>query len=118
YPRANVYCFIWIVIFFRIISVPAWMLLGLWFGTQLLSGLGSNASEPGVAFWAHVGGFVAGLMLVTMLRPSSTSLLQAPRSSVFTLTAPSNFARRQARDRGSVPEAGRPYYGKPRTPWD
>ena len=61
YPRANVHCFVWIVIFFWIVTVPAWILLGLWFVGQLFSGLESGVRSPGVAFWAHVGGFVAGI---------------------------------------------------------
>src|SRR5215471_5446390 len=52
YPRANVHVFVWIVIFFRIVNVPAWTLLGLWFGMQLLSGLERARGTPGVAFWA------------------------------------------------------------------
>ena len=104
YPRANVYCFIWIVIFFRILSVPAWMLLGLWFAMQLFSGLGAAAGSPGVAFWAHVGGFAAGLVLVTMLRRRGVQLLQGPRSTVFSATRP------RFTGRGSVPSAGRRYH--------
>src|SRR5439155_101060 len=57
YPRANVHCFVWIVIFFWVATVPAWILLGLWFLGQLLNGLAAGPAEPGVAFWAHIGGF-------------------------------------------------------------
>src|SRR5205823_14255356 len=42
YPRANVHCFVWIVIFFWIVTVPAWVLLGIWFAMQLLSGFASG----------------------------------------------------------------------------
>ncbi len=111
YPRANVYCFVWIVIFFWIISVPAWILLGLWFAMQLFSGLGAAAGKPGVAFWAHVGGFAAGLALVAALRPSGVALLQQPRSAVFTVTRPRNLI-----GRGSVPSAGR-RHRRPPGPW-
>src|SRR4029077_3741442 len=64
HPGANVRCFVWIVIFFRIVNVPAWTMLGLWFTMQLVSGLMAAPGRPGVAFWAHVGGFVTGLVLV------------------------------------------------------
>jgi membrane associated rhomboid family serine protease len=110
YPRANVYCFIWIVIIFRIVSVPAWVLLGLWFAMQLFSGLGAAAGKPGVAFWAHVGGFAAGLVLVTVLRPPGVGLLRQPRSPIFTAT------RLGGGGRGSVPSAGRRYRPPP-GPW-
>ena len=54
YPWSQVHVFLWIVIFFRIVTVPAWILLGLWFAMQLASGLTRPAGGPGVAFWAHV----------------------------------------------------------------
>ena len=117
YPRANVHVFVWIVIFFRIVNVPAWILLGLWFAMQLVSGLDQAAGTPGVAFWAHVGGFVTGMILVTILRPPRTALLQPPRSAVFAAAPPMAFARDRRVRRGSVPSAGRPYRRAP-GPWD
>jgi membrane associated rhomboid family serine protease len=53
YPRANVHVFVWIVIFFRIVAVPAWVMLGFWFLLQLVSGISAGVHSPGVAFWAH-----------------------------------------------------------------
>jgi len=47
--------------------MPALAVLGMWFGYQLLYGLLADASSGGVAFWAHVGGFVAGVVLVKIL---------------------------------------------------
>lgn len=63
FPKARVDVFIFFVVFIRIIPIPAWILLALWFGMQFLGGLGSSAGEGGVAYWAHAGGFVAGLVL-------------------------------------------------------
>ncbi len=117
FPRANVHVFIWIVIFFRIINVPASILLGLWFAMQLVSGLERGHGTPGVAFWAHVGGFVTGMILVTILRPSGVALLQPPRSAVFATARPGAFTSGRRVSRGSVPSAGRPYR-KLRSPWD
>lgn len=55
-----------------IVNLPAWMMIGLWFGYQLLLGLMSDSSEGGVAFFAHIGGFVAGfLLIIPFLRLSS-----------------------------------------------
>ena len=48
YPRANVHVFVWIVIFFRIVAVPAWIMLGMWFAMQLISGL---ATRPARRAW-------------------------------------------------------------------
>ena len=117
YPNANVRVFIWIVIFFRIVNVPAWILLGLWFAMQLISALERAPGTPGVAFWAHIGGFLTGLVLVAVLRPSGVGLLQPSRSRVFATTRPSAFAGRRTFHRGSVPSAGPPYR-RPRGPWN
>jgi membrane associated rhomboid family serine protease len=54
--------------------------LGLWFAAQIASATFSLLSEPGVAVWAHVGGFLTGMLLTTFFRQSSVKLLQ-PRSS-------------------------------------
>jgi membrane associated rhomboid family serine protease len=66
YPRAKV--LIWFPIFF-LFYLPAWVTLGYWFAMQFVSGAATsiaNYSETsgGVAFWAHVGGFVAGIILI------------------------------------------------------
>src|SRR5215468_2945592 len=116
HPGANVRCFIWIVIFFRIVNVPAWMMLGLWFAMQLVSGLMASPGRPGVAFWAHVGGFVAGLVLVTVLRPSGVPMLQPSRSQAFAIARPGALAGYGASRRGSVPQAGH-RFTRSRSPW-
>jgi membrane associated rhomboid family serine protease len=56
--------------FFQIVEIPAIFFLGIWFVMQFLSGVGSIAASAtgGVAFWAHVGGFVAGVGGVLLLR--------------------------------------------------
>lgn len=116
-PGANVRCFVWIVIFFRIVNVPAWAMLGLWFIMNLVSGLTAPQGKPGVAFWAHVGGFVTGLVLVMVLRPSGVRVLQPPRSQAFSVTRPGAFAGYSGRRFGSVPQAGR-RLTRLRSPWE
>jgi membrane associated rhomboid family serine protease len=116
YPRANVHCLVWIVIFFWIVTVPAWILLGLWFGMQLLSGLAAGPAAPGVAFWAHVGGFVAGVILFLLLRPRQIRLLQAQKTPIWATVAPRALVGRQTLHRGSVPDSGPRYTGPP-GPW-
>jgi membrane associated rhomboid family serine protease len=67
YPRVRVHTLLFFVIFIRVIPLPAWVLLGYWFVLQVLMGVGSQGAEGGgVAFWAHAGGFVAGLVLVKL----------------------------------------------------
>jgi len=64
YPKARVDVLFIFIIFFKVFPVPAWVMLGIWFGLQLLNGAGTDAAVSGVAHWAHVGGFVIGFILV------------------------------------------------------
>jgi len=65
YPKAKVVVLIPIIWFLTVRTIPAFFVLGFWFLLQLLYGLGSlDTQGGGVAFWAHVGGFVAGMALV------------------------------------------------------
>jgi membrane associated rhomboid family serine protease len=68
YPRVHVHMLVFLGFFVTTIAVPAVFMLGYWFVLQLLSGWMSNAAEGGVAFWAHVGGFVGGAVLVLLFR--------------------------------------------------
>ncbi|MFN3662714.1 rhomboid family intramembrane serine protease [Yoonia sp.] len=67
FPKARVDIFVFFVIFFRILPIPAWILLGLWFAIQVFGGLAADTSAGGVAYWAHAGGFVLGLALTIPL---------------------------------------------------
>jgi len=67
YPRVKVYAVLPIFFFFTTIALPAWVMLGYWMLLQFLGGLQSiGASGGGVASWAHVGGFIAGLLLIKL----------------------------------------------------
>jgi membrane associated rhomboid family serine protease len=62
FPKAGVQLLVWLGFYITVVVVPAFVMLGYWFILQVASGiLGSNS---GVAFWAHVGGFVAGILLI------------------------------------------------------
>jgi membrane associated rhomboid family serine protease len=72
YPRARVLTLVFLVIFFTFWWLPAWVFLGIWFVLQFLSGTatsiaGASQNTGGVAFWAHVGGFVAGILLIKLM---------------------------------------------------
>jgi rhomboid family protein len=89
YPRVRVNMLFYFIFFIRIIPVPAWAVLLWWFFVQVVTALPSlNSMRPdvsgGVAVWAHVGGFVAGLVLVRLFV---------------------NRSLYQRRDRGRVPGA-------------
>jgi membrane associated rhomboid family serine protease len=70
YPRARVVTLILIIIFFTIIELPALLVLGGWFLLQVLYGAADVAQptggEGGVAYFAHIGGFVFGLLLIRL----------------------------------------------------
>jgi membrane associated rhomboid family serine protease len=67
YPRARIKALIFLGIFVTMTRVSALIFLGIWFATQLLSGFASldvnTAQTSGVAFWAHIGGFVFGVLI-------------------------------------------------------
>jgi membrane associated rhomboid family serine protease len=75
YPRARVLMLVpFLFVFF--LWLPAWVVLGYWFVLQFLSGVGTalvsaGRNSGGVAFWAHVGGFVAGVLIIRLF-PSRT----------------------------------------------
>lgn len=69
FPRARVLTLLPLFIFFTVVEIPAIVFLGLWFLIQFLSGavsLGRAAAAGGVAWWAHIGGFIAGIVLLKL----------------------------------------------------
>jgi membrane associated rhomboid family serine protease len=63
FPYSRVLTAVFVLFFVDLIEIPAIFFLGIWFLMQFFSGIGSlgaDAAEGGVAFWAHIGGFVAG----------------------------------------------------------
>jgi membrane associated rhomboid family serine protease len=67
FPRVRVFTLVWLGIFLTTIALPAWVMLGFWMLLQVLGGIGSVMQEGGgVAFWAHVGGFLAGVLLIKL----------------------------------------------------
>ena len=70
FPHARIYSLIPIGYFFWAEEVPAWIFLGVWIGLQWLSGLSAlqNPASAGVAWFAHIGGFAAGMALIYLFR--------------------------------------------------
>jgi len=67
YPRVRVHMLVFLFVFVTRIVVPAYLMLGYWFLLQLLGGSAAQG-EGGVAFWAHVGGFIAGAALISVFK--------------------------------------------------
>jgi hypothetical protein len=73
YPRARILTLLPIFILFYFIELPAYFFLGFWFLLQFLEGSmtalnSQKMAGGGVAFWAHVGGFIAGILLLQVFR--------------------------------------------------
>lgn len=80
YPKAQVLVFIPLGVLLHGIYIPAGFVLGLWFLFQLLQGGMSLGNEGGgVAFFAHIGGFVAGMGLIPFFKYSHVPFFNAPR---------------------------------------
>ncbi len=91
YPRIRIRTLFIIVVFIRIFRIPAWLVLGEWFLLQLWQGMADPGAGGGVAFWAHIGGFVAGLVLIKLFE--NPELVGAKKANV-------KLDRRQIRHRG------------------
>ena len=63
YPRARVHNLLFLGFYLTTIRLPAWVMLGYWIALQVLGGIMAQSGEGGTAFWAHIGGFGAGVIL-------------------------------------------------------
>jgi membrane associated rhomboid family serine protease len=70
FPRAEVQTLVFLGFFVRLVRLPALLFLGLWFVLQLFSGVAGLGMEAtgGVAWFAHIGGFIAGIVLINLFR--------------------------------------------------
>lgn len=64
FPKAKIDIAVIFIVFFKVFTLPAFVVLGIWMGLQLFSGLGSTGAGGGVAYWAHIGGFIAGIVFI------------------------------------------------------
>src|SRR4029077_7988927 len=80
FPDARVRALIFLGPFFTLARIPAVLMIGFWFITQLVTGLLSlevETAQSGVAVWAHVGGFVAGVIVGLFRRGDKSTITQA-----------------------------------------
>ncbi len=101
YPRANVRILMIFFIFIRIINVPAVIVLGLWLAIQLISAERAPSDVGGVAFWAHVGGFMTGLLLLPLFKHHEVALFGEVQSRPFAVSG------LRGSSHGRIPSAGR-----------
>jgi rhomboid family protein len=85
YPRVRVHTLVTLGFFLTTITLPAYVMLGYWFVLQLLLGAATSLSraQGGVAVWAHVGGFLAGLVLIKLF--ANAEYLERHRPGVVIL---------------------------------
>lgn len=68
YPRVTVHLLVFLGFYITTFAIPAFWMLAYWFILQVLGGFSSTGNSGGVAFWAHIGGFVAGMVLIMIFR--------------------------------------------------
>ncbi len=77
FPRARVVTLVPIIFFFQIVALPALLVLGLWFVFQFFSAtLFAGGGGGGVAWWAHIGGFLFGILAMALRRRRSTAFVE------------------------------------------
>ena len=72
YPRAKIFVFAWVVIFVKILKIPAFIVIGIWIGLQVMNVFDQGVS--GVAYSAHVGGFICGVILTPFFKKKDTKI--------------------------------------------
>ena len=110
HPKAAIRCFFLILIFFRFINLPAWLVLGVWIGGQFVAvPQALNETGGGVAYMAHIGGFLAGMALIPFFKYRHIALFDRDIGIGDWADRPLNFqevkAEARARYRRSVPSS-------------
>ena len=110
HPKAAIRCFFLILIFFRFINLPAWLVLGVWIGGQFVAvPQALNETSGGVAYMAHIGGFLAGMALIPFFKYRHVALFDRDIGIGDWADRPLNFqevrAEARARYRRSLPSS-------------
>ena len=85
HPLANVRVLVWFIIFVTVWHIPAFLVLGFWFAAQFISSRQVDPGEPGIAFMAHIGGFVAGAVLVWFFKKKTVHAFAPAESRAFSV---------------------------------
>lgn len=93
HPRATVFTLIPLGVILTTVRLPAMVVLGLYIVLQVIQAALTQPGEPGVAWWAHVGGFAAGIVLIPFFKSKAVRLFAPPRSRVPAAPPPSSRGR-------------------------
>ena len=72
YPKANIKVLFWFIIFIKVIRIRAFIVLGGWIIIQFISFSGTDINSGGVAYAAHIGGFISGILLINIMKNKTT----------------------------------------------
>ena len=100
YSRAKIFVFAWIVIFVKILKIPAFIVIGVWIGLQIMNVFDQGSS--GVAYSAHIGGFICGVILTPIFKRKDTK--------IFTLSDNKSYISMDVEDENSLKHI--PKFGK------
>ena len=82
FPKAKIKVFFWFVIFFKIFKIRAFIVLGGWIFIQFLSFNQTDLNSGGVAYAAHIGGFISGVVLINFMKNKTRTKGKISRTSV------------------------------------
>ena len=82
FPRAKIKVFFWFIIFFKVIKIRAYIVLGGWILIQFLSFNGSDLNSGGIAYAAHIGGFISGIIFIYIMKNKKKTGNQISKGSV------------------------------------
>ena len=82
YPKAKIKVFFWFIIFVKIIKIRAFIVLGGWIIIQFISFSGTDLNSGGVAYAAHIGGFISGVLLINIMKNKITKKNKTLNGSV------------------------------------
>ncbi len=122
HPRAIVRVFMLILIFIRIISLPAWLALGVWIAGQFVAAPAALSAEGGVAYFAHIGGFITGICLIPLFKYRHVPLFSKGKTEQQTRWSAEPVGISRLKDEAKARYSGKirssvPVSGRRRGPW-
>ena len=82
FPRAKIKVFFWFIIFFKVIKIRAYIVLGGWILIQFISFNGNDLNSDGIAYAAHIGGFISGVILIYIIKNKKKIRHEVSKGSV------------------------------------